>query len=464
MPKQMYPAMVNSPQTELAADITATDTTITVLDASVLPYAHNLIVIGSDENAETILYRGKSGNDLTGCIRGFQGAAREWPAGSKCARNYTAYDHDAARENIEENRAGVQAAQQTADSASTAITNHTNATNVHGATPAATPNRIAMRDAAGRMKAAAPAAVDDVARKAEVDAAESNAKNASLSRSGGKVTGLVDFETTLDGGNKSVVHFTATDGKRYSISLRTDGTISLWNATDGVTVARFSSDGEALYVGSNKPVWHSDNFNPASKADQTALNSHVANKSNPHGVTAAQVGALPNGGGKVTGPVDFETTLNGGNKSVAHFTATDGKRYSISMRTDGTMSIWNATDEITVARFGPDTRMYVGFNEVWHDGSNPVSKAVNGYQKLANGLIIQWGTIANTNPNTEYTATFPVAFPSACRSVTATFESTNNSANTPVLAYSRSATSCKFRHFFEGDSVTRIINWMAIGY
>ncbi|MCY9734177.1 hypothetical protein M5X17_10500 [Paenibacillus alvei] len=45
---------------------------------------------------------------------------------------------------------------------------------LEAATPAATPGAIAQRDASGRMKAAAPAAADDVARKAEIDAVQGN--------------------------------------------------------------------------------------------------------------------------------------------------------------------------------------------------------------------------------------------------------------------------------------------------
>ena len=46
---------------------------------------------------------------------------------------------------------------------------HIDATNVHGATSAATANKIMMRDASGRAKVAAPAAADDIARKDTVD-------------------------------------------------------------------------------------------------------------------------------------------------------------------------------------------------------------------------------------------------------------------------------------------------------
>lgn len=51
---------------------------------------------------------------------------------------------------------------------------HESATSVHGATSAATANRIIMRDSQGRAKVAAPTASDDIARKAEVDAVQAD--------------------------------------------------------------------------------------------------------------------------------------------------------------------------------------------------------------------------------------------------------------------------------------------------
>lgn len=56
-----------------------------------------------------------------------------------------------------------------------AIADHAAATTgVHGATSEAAPNTIVQRDAEGRIKAAAPVTSDDVARKQEVDAVQSN--------------------------------------------------------------------------------------------------------------------------------------------------------------------------------------------------------------------------------------------------------------------------------------------------
>lgn len=116
----MYPAIANSPGTELSADIAAADTTISVLDASKLPEAPNLITVGSDETAETVLYTGKTGNDLTGCTRGFNGtAAKGWSTGAKVARLFTAYDHDTFRANISDLDTRVTAAQAKADAAET---------------------------------------------------------------------------------------------------------------------------------------------------------------------------------------------------------------------------------------------------------------------------------------------------------------------------------------------------------
>ncbi|WP_431785749.1 hypothetical protein [Paenibacillus lactis] len=107
--KTMYPAQVNSPGTELAAAIDATQDTIQVADGSVLPDAPNLLTIGTDEAAETILYTEKTGDELSGVTRGFQGTAQSWVMGTKVARYFTAYDHDTTIGNIGELSAGLNA-------------------------------------------------------------------------------------------------------------------------------------------------------------------------------------------------------------------------------------------------------------------------------------------------------------------------------------------------------------------
>jgi len=103
MTQQMYPGIANSPQTEIAAAVTAGATSISVQNAadSILPAAPNIATIGTDEGAETIYYAGKSGNTLTGVVRGFDGTApRAWGVGARVARMFTNYDYEALRGNV----------------------------------------------------------------------------------------------------------------------------------------------------------------------------------------------------------------------------------------------------------------------------------------------------------------------------------------------------------------------------
>lgn len=93
----LYPAMVNSPVTEVAANIDSVVTTITVLNGTALPAAPNIATIGQGDTAETIMYGTRSGNTLSDVVRGFEGTARAWTVGTKVARNFTAYDYDTIR-------------------------------------------------------------------------------------------------------------------------------------------------------------------------------------------------------------------------------------------------------------------------------------------------------------------------------------------------------------------------------
>lgn len=104
---KMYPASVNSKSTNIVGAIDETDTTIEVEDASILPEAPNLLVLGTDENAETVLMTAKNGNILT-VERAVQGTAINWPAGTNIARNFTAKDWNDIKENVEGLHTGVK--------------------------------------------------------------------------------------------------------------------------------------------------------------------------------------------------------------------------------------------------------------------------------------------------------------------------------------------------------------------
>lgn len=98
----MYPSQSGSVPTQLTALISATATSITVADASILPAAPNLITLGREENAEVVLYAAISGGKLTGCVRGFGGTtAQIWPSSTEVYRAFTAYDHQTFLENLQ---------------------------------------------------------------------------------------------------------------------------------------------------------------------------------------------------------------------------------------------------------------------------------------------------------------------------------------------------------------------------
>lgn len=98
----MYPAKAGSPKTELAADLTAAATSMTLSDASALPPAPNLAVLGDDSSAEVVSYTAITGNVVSGLIRGLGGTtASLWPSGTDVARNYTSFDHDRFIDNIQ---------------------------------------------------------------------------------------------------------------------------------------------------------------------------------------------------------------------------------------------------------------------------------------------------------------------------------------------------------------------------
>lgn len=117
--KVMYPGMVNSPETTITNNINESDTIIYVLDPARVPEPPNLMTLGTGTNAETVKVTAVNDNALT-VERGFQGIAKSWPAGTVIARNFTEYDYNALKENIEDLEATKetpQGAQEKADAA-----------------------------------------------------------------------------------------------------------------------------------------------------------------------------------------------------------------------------------------------------------------------------------------------------------------------------------------------------------
>lgn len=95
-----------------------------------------------------------------------------------------------------------------------------------------------------------------------------------------------------------------------------------WDKIDEA-VAKKADSGEAADVQKNLDAHTGNKSNPhgvtaaqvgadpagSAAAVQANLNSHTGNRGNPHGVTAAQVGAIPTTGGSVSGALNFANNV-----------------------------------------------------------------------------------------------------------------------------------------------------------
>lgn len=96
----MYSPQANSPQTTTVGALTEGSTQVVVLDASILPSAPTLLVLGGETNAaETVLCTDVNENTLT-IQRAVEGAASAWAAGTTIGRLFCAADLAAVQENI----------------------------------------------------------------------------------------------------------------------------------------------------------------------------------------------------------------------------------------------------------------------------------------------------------------------------------------------------------------------------
>jgi len=92
--------------------------------------------------------------------------------------------------------------------------------------------------------------------------------------------------------------------------------------------------------------------------------------------------------------------------------------------------------------------------------NNASSVSANGYTKLTNGIILQWGYANDSGLATSIT--FPIAFPTACRSVHVTTERLNQGAE--GYNHAGSVTATGFSAVFDAPSSATGGWWMAIGY
>lgn len=78
------------------------------------------------------------------------------------------------------------------------------------------------------------------------------------------------------------------------------------------------------------------------------------------------------------------------------------------------------------------------------------TKTANGYQKLPNGLILQWATgVGSVNAN--QTITYPISFPTAVISLICSGKGVNASSNAIVSEVSKGTSSCVIQSFDQSN-------------
>ena len=94
------------------------------------------------------------------------------------------------------------------------------------------------------------------------------------------------------------------------------------------------------------------------------------------------------------------------------------------------------------------------------------STTANGYVKLTNGLIIQWGRGNSVNGETSVGTQFPITFPTACLRVVASPFCSNANASVDGWVQVMSYDTSKFKYFgqYNGDVGGIACDYIAIGY
>ena len=101
--KEMFKGKVNSPITYLKEAVTQEGNILYLASNSILPdELPNLLVIGEDENAETVKVLNTRADGGLDVERGFQGISKAWPKTTQVARNITEYDIRALQDNVKE--------------------------------------------------------------------------------------------------------------------------------------------------------------------------------------------------------------------------------------------------------------------------------------------------------------------------------------------------------------------------
>lgn len=111
---------------------------------------------------------------------------------------------------------------------------------------------------------------------------------------------------------------------------------------------------------------------------------------------------------------------------------------------------------------------WTDWREVYSTGNTPAFLAQNGYQKLPNGLIFQWGVVEAVSHASNVPVTFPVTFPNTCFMVVAS-QYQGEAGSTPVdnQAQVNSVSKTSFSLYSNDTNSldgTMSFAWIAVGH
>lgn len=218
-------------------------------------------------------------------------------------------------------------------------------------------------------------------------------------------------------------------------------------------------------------------------AKSTEIAAHANNVANPHGVTKAQVGLsnvdntsdalkplseaviaalalkAPLVNPTFTGTPTAPTPTNGDNSTKIATTAFVLANASTPDATETTKGKVELATNAEV-QAGTDTTRVVTPAGLF--STLVKSHGTSGYQKLPNGLIIQWGALGVQTANAQVTVTFPIAFPSRCGGMIA--QGIWVDAANPVTPNLRAhpSVSSGVVQIPNGNNIS--FDWIAIGY
>lgn len=152
-----------------------------------------------------------------------------------------------------------------------------------------------------------------------------------------------------------------------------------------------------------------------------------------------------------SGTNTLQTTATGG-------TETRPRNVSVLYCIKAYSSVANYTSSVNIAGLISDYSTLNSAAVKYADfGGSNTSISTNGFQKLPNGLIFQWGTF-NPTSGSLTASSFPMAFPAFCMQAVG---SCQNIGTAIACTFSFNSTQIKC---FQSSGATQTVSWMAIGY